>query len=409
MKYTVFHIFSGSKNALACNSGGVETFLNNMLNHNSEESICSIVIGRKILFIPQIIRSVKCNGACIAGLTKASSKRVNFPFIAYLLSNVLFGIATSFLLIFRVFGCQERVRVRTETNQTVFHAHDPVVGASLFLLSKKLLPRTTFVSHFHSEYSNRLQIMLPPTLLSQVTINLCRFMERLCAEKSDKIIAVNKNIRNYLISLGCSQPKILTIPVFLDIEKRVESGKINKVQNLAVDKGQFLVTYIGRLTKEKNVPLIISAFLSLDPSIQKNLKLLIVGAGYQSALLKSMAANSKNILFLGHRTDIDSLLDITDVFVLPSFTEGFPFSLLEAMSHGKPIIASNISPIAEIVRNDHEAILIDPNDFLQLSIGLLRLYRDPELRLKLGLNAKAKAKKYDLKVIFPKFIECYNK
>ncbi len=399
MKFTVYHVFTGSKDALAKNTGGVETFLNNMLKNNRLSAIHSTVIGRQCQFIPQIISDVKPDES-----NHTSQPRMSFPFFTYLLSNLILGISISLLLSVRCIGQKKR------GNRCVIHVHDPIIGASLFMFSPKFLTNATYVAQFHSEYSNRLKIMLPRTLLSQLTLHLYSRLEKICLKRVDSAIAVNKNIRKYVISMGCPSGKVRKIPVFINTSVKPPFGDLSEnKRSLGVAEDQFVVTYIGRLSKEKNLEVLLSSFLALDSSLQKNLTLLIVGAGYQLNNLKSMIPKiSNNVLFLGHRFDVDFILDVSDIFILPSLTEGFPFSLLEAMSHGKTIIPSNIPPIAEIVKNKREAILFDPRSPEQLSNAIIRLYADPQLRITLGGNAKELVKKYDVKVIFSFMLDCYE-
>jgi glycosyltransferase involved in cell wall biosynthesis len=101
-------------------------------------------------------------------------------------------------------------------------------------------------------------------------------------------------------------------------------------------------------------------------------------------------------------------LNAIDIFVLPSLSEGSPFSLIEAMAAGKAIIASNIPAIREIVEDGKEALLFNPYIPEQLKEAILKLYHNPELRRKLGQNAEKKVKQYDINVVFPKIIEVYR-
>ena len=399
MKFIVFHVFSGSKEALAKNTGGVETFLNNMLKNNLRSDIYSIVVGRQYQFIPQIITNVKPKEP-----DQKTGQKI-FPYFTYLLSNLILGISISLLLSI------QHLRQKKPVNREVIHVHDPIIGATLFLFSPKFLTGTTYVSQFHSEYRHRLEIMLPRTLLSQLTLRLYSFFEKVCIRRADVIIAVNENIRKYLIGMGCPIQKIEKIPIFIEPSNNPNSFDLSKyLSSLGVARGQFIITYIGRLSKEKNLEVLLSSFLSLDLSFQKNLTLLIVGAGDQLNNVKSLIAPISNrVRLLGHRSDVNFILCVSDIFILPSLTEGFPFSLLEAMSNGKTIIASNIPPIAEIVRNEREAILFDPRSPKELSAAIMRLYANSGLRKNLGLNAKEKAKQYDVTVIISMILQCYKK
>jgi protein-tyrosine-phosphatase len=77
-----------------------------------------------------------------------------------------------------------------------------------------------------------------------------------------------------------------------------------------------------------------------------------------------------------------------DVFVLPSLNEGLPMALLEAMALGKPVVASNVGGIPELVQHDHSGVLVPPNDAPELAGAVLRLMRDREWALQLGAAAR---------------------
>ena len=118
--------------------------------------------------------------------------------------------------------------------------------------------------------------------------------------------------------------------------------------------------------------------------------------------------NLSSVIIPGFRRDVKRILASIDVFVLPSLSEGCPFSLLEAMAAEKAIIASDIPGIREIVQDGIEALLFEPNNVYLLLQALLRLYYDQELRQRLGNNAKRKALLYDSDVVLRKIIKIYE-
>ena len=399
LKFIVFQIFSGSKEALSHNTGGVETFLNNMLENNSVSELSSIVIGRQSLIIPQVITTFNRDKT-----DNLPYKKVPFPYIAYFISNLIFGFCLSFFFLIQNY-IQNKVN-----QQIVLHVHDPIIGSTLFLFYPKFLKSAICVTHFHSEYGKRLKIMLPKSLLSMLTLKLYSGFEKICFARSQSIIAVSGHIQNYLIEAGCSNEKISKIPIFLNISSNKPSLSNKNREAIGLKKDLFILTYIGRLTKEKNVPILLSAFFSLEPSMRQNMILLIVGAGDQLNNLKRRVPYEllDKVQFLGHRSDVNLLLDMTDIFVLPSLTEGFPFSLLEAMAHGKTIIASNIAPIAEVVKHAEDAFLFNPRKCIELKNVISKLYLDPILRKNLGKNARKKAEQYDKDIVIPKIIHNYE-
>ncbi|HUP39542.1 MAG TPA: glycosyltransferase family 4 protein [Vicinamibacterales bacterium] len=123
--------------------------------------------------------------------------------------------------------------------------------------------------------------------------------------------------------------------------------------------------------------------------------MLIVGDGHvrpaMEALGQELGFGDGRVQFLGRRSDIDQLLADADFFVLPSDIEGLPLSILEAMAHGLPIIASDIGGIPELIRHDTDGLLVPPGKPDPLADAIRRVASDPILRERLGKAAKAKA------------------
>jgi len=100
-----------------------------------------------------------------------------------------------------------------------------------------------------------------------------------------------------------------------------------------------------------------------------------------------LGVNDK-VIFLGFRKDIDNLLLISDIIVLPSLWEGLSISLLEAMAAGKPIITTTIGSNLEVIKNCETGILIPPKSPDEISKSINLLLNNPELRKKIGQNAR---------------------
>jgi glycosyltransferase involved in cell wall biosynthesis len=121
----------------------------------------------------------------------------------------------------------------------------------------------------------------------------------------------------------------------------------------------------------------------------------IVGDGSARAETETEAARlglgHDRVRFLGRRSDIDRLLEGADFFVLPSDIEGIPMSILEAMAHGLPIIASNVGGIPEIIEHDTSGLLVPAGDDRALASAIQRVAADPALRRRLGHAARERA------------------
>lgn len=147
-----------------------------------------------------------------------------------------------------------------------------------------------------------------------------------------------------------------------------------------------VIGVVGRLTKQKGI----SYLLKAVPTIVKrfsNLRVLIAGSGDDEVYLRSMAKElsiSANVEFLGYVKNPADIIAQMDVFVLPSVWEGFPYVLLEAMILKKPIVATNIFGIDEIITHDRTGFLVDPKDPQSIADAVIALLSDRAMASRLG-------------------------
>jgi glycosyltransferase involved in cell wall biosynthesis len=167
------------------------------------------------------------------------------------------------------------------------------------------------------------------------------------------------------------------------------------------------VLYLGRLSAEKNVEALLEAAGKLVA--RTPLRLRIVGDGPRRAALAARAAALRIPVdfhaFVDHAR-VPGLLAAADAFVLPSFTEGHPKALLEAMSAGIPCVASDIPGTRAVVTEGETALLFDPHDAHALADRLEQVLGDADLARALGANARAAARaRFDLGTLVQREIE----
>ena len=109
--------------------------------------------------------------------------------------------------------------------------------------------------------------------------------------------------------------------------------------------------------------------------------------------LKSLANDlglSQSVHFLGERPDVPDLLSALDILVMSSYTESFPNAILEAMAMGKPVVATNVGGIPEVVEEGQTGFLVPPRDPKAIADRVLSLCRDSARRLQMGRAARAR-------------------
>ncbi|OQX20368.1 MAG: hypothetical protein BWK75_04915 [Candidatus Altiarchaeales archaeon A3] len=200
----------------------------------------------------------------------------------------------------------------------------------------------------------------------------------LLRSSADNITISRANSR-FLKHLGAKKSTVIYAGIEVKDSMECQRDKLNQKD--------IIITYVGRLLYEKGVHDLIYSFLKIKEK-QKNLKLLIVGAGDYEKTLKE--TKDKDIIFLGKKNG-DEVMEIllnSDIFVNPSYSEGLPTSVLEAMSVGVPTIATDVGGTMEVVKDYETGFLIEPKNTKQLEERILELISNPQLREDIGRNAR---------------------
>src|SRR4029077_20989023 len=119
--------------------------------------------------------------------------------------------------------------------------------------------------------------------------------------------------------------------------------------------------------------------------------LMLVGDGTLRRSLENDAASlgiRDRVTFCGTRRDLGNLLPAMDVFALPSLWEGLPLALILAMGAGRPVVATRLAGIPEVVSDGETGLLVPPGDATALGSAIARLYGDAVLRARLGAAAR---------------------
>lgn len=156
-----------------------------------------------------------------------------------------------------------------------------------------------------------------------------------------------------------------------------------------------LVGCVARLHRQKGILYLLKAAGLIRLSFPE-VKVWIVGGGPQKAKLDHLNKRlgvSSHVRILGERKDVPQLVSCFDVFVLPSLWEGLPYSLLEAAALSKPVVASDIDGVREIIRHGQTGLLVPPRKPRLLAEAVIQLLRDRDYASHLGRNLKAEVRK----------------
>jgi glycosyltransferase involved in cell wall biosynthesis len=163
--------------------------------------------------------------------------------------------------------------------------------------------------------------------------------------------------------------------------------RIDCRRNNCISKDTLLFVTLARVDLVKGIDILLEAF-RIVRSRCKTCALWIVGDGPLRAHLEQATKELENVWFLGHRNDVRRLLAAADVFVLPSRYEASPLALLEAMAAGKPVIATAVGGIPEILHGNQQGFLVQPESPTDLAQAMILLASDHNARIRMGTNAR---------------------
>lgn len=174
-----------------------------------------------------------------------------------------------------------------------------------------------------------------------------------------------------------------------------QMDRLHLREALGINTDTCLIGTVGRLSAVKGLSYLVRAVkILLDQGMKS--RLLIVGDGDMRGELQAEVAAlgiSESVVFLGHREDTEELLQALDIFVLPSLSEGIPMALLEAMAASRPVVASRVGGIPEMIENGVEGYLVEPTDVNSLVENCRRLIEFPDVRKIMGEQGRRRVER----------------
>ena len=229
------------------------------------------------------------------------------------------------------------------------------------------------------------------------------YLERLVARYTDDIITISNDMKkSYLDNNIGTYKQFKCIPLGINLDLFKKAKPFEYIKNEKDIPIKFIM--VSRLTKGKGLEDLIEAVNCLVNLWNIKFKLYLVGewdnVKYKQDILTLINKKNGNlqeyIKFMGYRTDIPEILKACDVFILPSYYEGTPWTIYEAMAAELPIISTNISGIPEQVEHDYNGYLVKPGDLGNLIMYMLTFYNVKDLAKKMGMNSKEKIKDFNI-------------
>ena len=361
-------------------------------------------------------------------LTKGSDDQLNIEFvegIKYYRINI--GQSTNFLSGSYVFLAKlpiKLIKVIKDEKIDIIHGHSvyPFFGIVLGICSK--LTGTKSVFTLLSSPSNKKNKALNyPWIMSILNFSKSKLITKFLAFFTDVIVVTSNAAKRSLISIGVSENKIEYIPVsinltvFKPLNKNLE---IKTMLNIPFDKE--IILFAGDITPWKGLDVFLRAISIVSKNYPNILGIAMTKGIYKYEKKRRNEINDlikqedieEYIRIIGQYDNIQEIYDISDIVIF-SFITLFsvmdtPLSLLEALAMCKPVIASNVGSVDEVISHLDNGLLIEPNNEFKLSEAIVNLLKNPILCKNFSENARnIITKKYDININCIKLESLYNR
>lgn len=228
--------------------------------------------------------------------------------------------------------------------------------------------------------------------------------------KSDYVTSVSQSLKDDTLKLFKIKNKIKVIPNFIELDKVKKDPQAPCHRYVMANENERIITHISNFRKVKRIPDIIKIFYNVQKEIPA--KLMMVGDGPEkekAEILCQELGILDKVIFFGNSHEIDKILCMTDLFLLPSETESFGLAALEAMALGVPVISSNSGGLPEVNFDGFSGYLSDVGNVEEMAENALKILKDDAVLKQFKANALEVARKFDIKNILPKYEALYQK
>jgi glycosyltransferase involved in cell wall biosynthesis len=213
-------------------------------------------------------------------------------------------------------------------------------------------------------------------------------LERWLARRTDRLLSVSPQVRRELLDLGIGTPeRSAVVPLGLDLDPFLNGGGPGRLRReLGIEPAAPVVAIVARLVLIKAHEVFLEA-ASIVSRRRPDARFLVVGDGERRAELEALVdrlALGGAVHFLGWRRDLPAIYGDVDVVALTSRNEGSPVSLIEAMAAGRPVVATRVGGVPDLVEHGVNGYLAEPDQPAALAEALLALLTDPGRREAFG-------------------------
>jgi len=291
-----------------------------------------------------------------------------------------------------------------ENRYNIIHSHGARANfISMFLKNRVKIPILTTV---HSDYKlDFTENLYKKYIYTGINILALKFI--------DYYIAVSNNFKNMLVDRGFKKDNIYTVYNTIDFEKTVNFiGKKEFCFKYAINADdKILVGIIGRFDQVKGHSVFINAAYEVLKT-NKNILFILAGEGPEENNLRQLAKKLKienNIIFTGFIEDIFSFINAIDINVLTSYSESFPYVLLEGALMKKATISTAVGGVTDLIKDGETGFLAESGDYEQIAKKIINFAENKELRDIIGINLYEYAKiRFSRESMKFRHLEIYN-
>lgn len=236
------------------------------------------------------------------------------------------------------------------------------------------------IIHTHHRYLELLSVLVSNFTTVKTITTVHSFVKGLksLSFRSDKIITVSKAVEEHLYkNYPQTKGKCETFYNCIEESFYEESGfnptELRKF--LGFNESDKILLFAGRISLVKGIDIMMESFGKLPPEL--NIKLLMIGSITDERIKALFEKKERNVMLLPPQNDLKPYYNISDIIVLPSREDPFPYLMLEAGAMKKPFLGSRIGGIAEFIEDDVDGLLIEPGNYDQLADKIVFLLNNP--------------------------------
>ena len=284
-------------------------------------------------------------------------------------------------------------------NIDILHVHYAIPHAYAGYMAKQMLKRegieVPMITTLHG--TDITLVGNHPTYKEAVTFSI---------NESDVVTSVSESLKRDTLRLFNVDKDIKVIPNFIGLQKTERVSPCKRSVMASAD--ELIVTHISNFRKVKRVDDVVRVFYGIQQQLPA--KLIMVGDGPDREIADQLCKDlgiKKKVLFLGNTSDIDRILCFTDLFLLPSESESFGLSALEAMAAGVPVVSSNAGGLSEVNEEGVSGYLCPIGDVQTMAEKAIYILSDKDRLTQFKQNARKVAARFDEEKIIPMYEALY--